>query len=241
MAYEKLFEELPKGSLSDIIIRRITDALVAGELKPGDKIPTEVEFAERLGVGRNAVREAIKVLVAFGVLEIRRAKGTYVVENYNDKLLDPLLYGLILTEHSMDELLDVKIAISDAVTYLAQKHATDDQVAELHRLGERFREVMLDPASTEEQCYEASIAFNLYLGSMHGNRMLLQLDRVIHKIAAFTRHLAINRSRELGEPWLLPDNYLRQVDVIASRNMDEVGPFMDERMKVWRYLVVGEQ
>ena len=44
MAYEKLFAELPKGSLSDIIIKRITDALVSGELKPGDKIPTEVEF-----------------------------------------------------------------------------------------------------------------------------------------------------------------------------------------------------
>ena len=104
MAYEGLFEELPKGSLSDIIVKRITDALVSGELKPGDKIPTETEFSENLGVGRNAVREAIKVLVAFGVLEIRRAKGTYVVDDYSDKLLDPLIYGLILSERNMDEL-----------------------------------------------------------------------------------------------------------------------------------------
>lgn len=240
MAYEKLFEELPKGSLSDIIIRRITDALIAGELKPGDKIPTEVEFAENLGVGRNAVREAIKVLVAFGVLEIRRARGTYVVENYNDKLLDPLIYGLILTEHSMDELLDFKIALSDAVTYLAQKNATDEQVVELRRLGERFREVMLDPSSSDEECYEASIRFNRYLGDMHANRMLSRLDIIVHKIASFTRHAAIERSREMGEPWLLPDNYLRQVEVIASRDPNALGTFMDERMAVWRMLLVGE-
>lgn len=240
MAFEGLFEELPKGSLSDIIVQRITDALISGELKPGDKIPTETEFAENLGVGRNAVREAIKVLVAFGVLEIRRAKGTYVVDDYSDKLLDPLIYGLILTNRDMDELLDVKIALSTAVTYLAQKNATDECVEQLRALCAEFRNVMLDPASTDEQCYQAAIAFNVYLSEGSGNRMLTQLDRVIHKIAAFTRHSAIEKSREIGEPWLLPDNYLRQVEVIASRDPAQVGPFSDERMVVWRKLLVEE-
>ena len=90
MGNNNLFAELPKGSISEIIVKRITDALISGELKPGDKIPTEVEFSEKLGVSRNAVREALKVLVAFGVLEIRRSEGTFVVEEYNNKLLDPL-------------------------------------------------------------------------------------------------------------------------------------------------------
>ena len=97
MDINTLFAELPKGSISEIIIQRITDALISGELKPGDKIPTEVEFSEKLGVSRNAVREAIKVLVAFGVLEIKRSEGTYVVEEFNNKLLKPLMYGLILS------------------------------------------------------------------------------------------------------------------------------------------------
>ena len=44
-----LFEPLPKGSLSDAIIKRITDALISGELKPGDKIPTEEERATGRG------------------------------------------------------------------------------------------------------------------------------------------------------------------------------------------------
>ena len=111
MAKSILFEQMPKGSISEIIIDRITQALVSGELKPGDKIPTETEFSERLGVGRNAVREAIKVLVAFGVLEIRRAEGTFVVSEYNRNLLNPMIYGLILSEHNMEELLNVKLAL----------------------------------------------------------------------------------------------------------------------------------
>ena len=42
MGNNNLFAELPKGSISEIIVKRITDALISGELKPGDKIPTEV-------------------------------------------------------------------------------------------------------------------------------------------------------------------------------------------------------
>ena len=240
VAYEGLFEELPKGSLSDIIVKRITDALVSGELKPGDKIPTETEFSENLGVGRNAVREAIKVLVAFGVLEIRRAKGTYVVDDYSDKLLDPLIYGLILSERNMDELLDVKLGLAVATTYLAQKHATEECVAKLHELCDEFRATMLDPDSTEEQCYDTAVAFNVYMSEGGGNRMLSHLDRIIHKIAKFTRYDAINKSREIGEPWLLPDNYLRQVEVVESRDPAQIGPFADERMAVWRKLLVEE-
>ena len=86
------------------------------------------------------------------MLEIRRAKGTYVVEEYNDQLLNPLIYGLILSERSMDELLDVKIALSNSVTYLALLNSTDEEVAELKRLGERFRDVMLSPDSSEKDC-----------------------------------------------------------------------------------------
>lgn len=238
MEYNNLFDELPKGSLSDIIVQRITDALISGELKPGDKIPTETEFSERLGVGRNAVREAIKVLVAFGVLEIRRAKGTYVVEDYNDKLLDPLLYGLILAQHSMDELLDVKIALATSITYIALKNATEDEIAELKRLGEAFRDVMADPDSTDEACYAASIAFNMFLSDIGHNRMLTQLDGIIQKIAVFTRHAALEKSREIGEPLLLPENYLKQVDVIKSRDASQIASFMDDRMKLWRRLLV---
>lgn len=237
MAYEGLFEELPKGSLSDIIVKRITNALISGELKRGDKIPTETEFSENLGVGRNAVREAIKVLVAFGVLEIRRAKGTYVVDDYNDKLLDPLIYGLILSERSMDELLDVKIALAGGVTYLALKNATDDEVTELRQLAETFHAVMADPYSTDEQCYDAAVDFNVYLSNIHHNRMLAQLDGIVHKIAKFTRHAALEKSREIGEPWLLPDNYMEQVDVIASRDESAIAPFIDNRMAVWRKLL----
>ena len=72
-------------SMVDIVISRLTDAIINGELKPGDQIPVEPELVRTLGVGRNTVREAVRILVAYGVLEIRRAEGTYVCDGFSPK------------------------------------------------------------------------------------------------------------------------------------------------------------
>ena len=206
MENNSLFAELPKGSISEIIVQRITDALISGELKPGDKIPTEVEFSEKLGVSRNAVREALKVLVAFGVLEIRRSEGTFVVDEYNNKLLDPLLYGLILSEHSMEELLEVKIAIANSVLYLAILNASDEDIQKLRMYGMEFKKVMNEEPADIEKMYQASKRFNEYLSEISKNRMLYQLDSIVRKIASFTRHRAIEVSVERNQLNALPDN-----------------------------------
>lgn len=238
MGSNNLFAELPKGSISEIIIQRITDALISGELKPGDKIPTEIEFSEKLGVSRNAIREAIKVLVAFGVLEIRRSEGTFVVEEYNNKLLDPLLYGLILSEHSMEELLEVKIAVANSVLYLAILNASDDDIRQLRQLGLEFKRIMNEAPADIEKMYQASKRFNEYLSEISQNRMLYQLDSIIRKIASFTRHKAIEVSVERNQLNALPDNYLKEVDILEARDKSAIAAFMDERLKLWQGLLL---
>lgn len=238
MGNNSLFAELPKGSISEIIMKRITDALISGELKPGDKIPTEVEFSENLGVSRNAVREALKVLVAFGVLEIRRSEGTFVVEEYNDKLLNPLLYGLILSEHSMEELLEVKIAIANSVLYLAILNTTDEEVRQLREYGLEFKWIMNETPADIEKMYQVSKRFNEYLSEMAHNRMLYQLDSIIRKIASFTRHKAIEVSIERNMLNALPDNYLKEVDILEARDKEAIADFMDERLKLWQELLL---
>ena len=238
MGNNSLFAELPKGSISEIIMQRITDALISGQLKPGDKIPTEVEFSEKLGVSRNAVREAMKVLVAFGVLEIRRSEGTFVVEEYNNKLLDPLLYGLILSEHSMEELLEVKIAIANSVLYLAILNASDEEIARLREYGLEFKKVMNEVHADIEKMYQASKRFNEYLSEISKNRMLYQLDSIIRKIASFTRHKALEVSVERNQLNALPDNYLKEVNILEARDKKAIAGFMDERLKLWQELLL---
>ena len=202
-----LFSEMPKGSISKIIISRITDAMINGSLKPGDKIPTELEFSEKLGVGRNAVREAIKVLVEFGVLEIRRAEGTFVTEDFNQNLMNPVIYGLILSKGSMKELLEFKISLWGAVLYMAVRNASDKDIQEMKKIWQKFHDAMMEEPGDLEKMYAANQDFNNYVGSVCKNRMLDALNEISVKFAAYTRHRAIEVSIERGQRNLLPDAY----------------------------------
>ena len=87
-------------SMVDSVVSRLTSAIMSGELKPGMKIPTEADLVKAFGVGRNTIREAIRILVAYGILEVRRADGTYVCDGFSPKILDPMLYGIILQMES---------------------------------------------------------------------------------------------------------------------------------------------
>ena len=71
-------QNLRKESVVQSVINRLTDAIKSGELKPGDKVPPEIELAEALGVARSSLREAIKILSYLGVLESKRSEGTFI-------------------------------------------------------------------------------------------------------------------------------------------------------------------
>lgn len=138
---EKCGEELMiqlKRIKSESVVQQIIDSLVEAmirkELKPGDQIPTEMELAERLGVGRNSVREAIKILVYFGVLEIRRAEGTYVCEGFTDTMIDPIIYGIILDKAgSYEYLMELREIMEAGVMKLAMENAKEEEFRNLRR------------------------------------------------------------------------------------------------------------
>jgi DNA-binding FadR family transcriptional regulator len=97
-------EPINNESIVNGVLKRITDSIASGELKPGDKLPTEVEFIEKLGVGRNSVREAIKMLSAMGVLEVKRGNGTYIATKVSPAIFNPLVFSLLLEPKSIDDL-----------------------------------------------------------------------------------------------------------------------------------------
>lgn len=70
-----------RGSLVDHAIETLRGAIEQGEWQVGDRLPVESELSESLGISRNTVREAVRVLVHVGMLETRQGDGTYVRAN----------------------------------------------------------------------------------------------------------------------------------------------------------------
>ncbi len=70
-----------KGILSQKVAEDIRQMILDKDLKPGDKLPNEIELTATINVSRSTIREAIKILVSTNVLEVKRGRGTFVTDN----------------------------------------------------------------------------------------------------------------------------------------------------------------
>ncbi|WP_424937146.1 MULTISPECIES: FadR/GntR family transcriptional regulator [Bacteria] len=120
-------------AVTDEAIEKIKAMIVSGELGPGDRLPPEKELAERLGLSRNSMREAVKALEVIRVLDVRRGDGTYVTSLEPDLLLEAISF--VVDMHDDDSLLElfaVRRMLESQATGLAATHGDDEAIAALH-------------------------------------------------------------------------------------------------------------
>jgi len=93
---------------SSEIVKQIKRLLLNGTLKPGNRLPTEAELSEVLGVSRTPVREAVKILESIGVIEIKRGEGMFITKKPSNFSLNPLIFSLIKHNESLDKLIELR-------------------------------------------------------------------------------------------------------------------------------------
>ena len=138
-------KSLKKESVVQSVINRLTDAMRAKELRPGDKIPPEPELAESLGVARSSVREAIKILTYLGVLESKRSEGTFVCNGYKESMIDPMVYGIILNQDSFENLMELREMTEAGMMRLAIDHHDEEELIELEEILNEMKTAIEDP------------------------------------------------------------------------------------------------
>jgi len=122
-------------ALTDEAINKIKEMILSGALGPGDRLPKEADLAERLGLSRNSLREAVKALSIIRVLDVRQGDGTYVTSLDSNLLLESLSF--VVDFHRDDtvlEFLEVRRILEPAATALAADRMTAVQVEALQRV-----------------------------------------------------------------------------------------------------------
>ncbi|KFF34966.1 FadR/GntR family transcriptional regulator [Pseudomonas paraeruginosa] len=115
-----------KRSLVDIALEQIRQRIDAGHWPLGQRLPAEPELAELLGMSRNTVREAVRVLTFSGVLEVRQGDGTYV-----RACADPLETMLVLARSAVQHALEARGMIEIEAARLAATRRDDCDLAAL--------------------------------------------------------------------------------------------------------------
>ncbi len=121
--------------ISEEIVDQIKQLISVGELKPGERIPSERELASMLSVSRPSVRESIMVLEAMGFLESRQGGGTFVKALTESRIMDPLAKLVERRDPALlRSLAEVRMGLESWSAYLAAKRADAKDIAELRRL-----------------------------------------------------------------------------------------------------------
>lgn len=166
----------------------ITDQLIKGKLRPGDKLPTETELCANMGASRNSVREAIKQLEAYGVVYIKRAEGTFVNDSFEPKMLSPVLYSLILQNNRWVDFVDLRRAIDIGTLYvLMGKELGVEALARLRDALRLLEDAVNCPSLDVVKITEADCNFHNVIISLTRNPQLSTLSEYINRITVPTR------------------------------------------------------
>jgi GntR family transcriptional repressor for pyruvate dehydrogenase complex len=154
--------------VSGEIARRLLAFLISGEIAVGQRIPSERQLAGALGVGRSAIREAIKHLQLLGLLDVRVGDGTYLQEPDTAVVPQLIEWGLLLKADRLLELIEARRYIELALAGLAAERR-DQQ--DLDRIRGHL-DTMRESAGNLEAFTEADSAFHFAIAEAAQNRVL---------------------------------------------------------------------
>jgi DNA-binding GntR family transcriptional regulator len=149
--------------LRDVVFNTLRQAILRGELKPGERL-MEIQLANKLGVSRTPIREAIRKLELEGLVLMIPRKGAEVAD---------------ITEKSLKDVLEVRRALEELSVKLTCDRITKEEIGELEQAAENFRKTLKSKDITE--IAEADVRFHDVIYTATKNQKLIQLLNNLHE------------------------------------------------------------
>lgn len=149
--------------LRDVVFNTLRQAILRGELKPGERL-MEIQLANKLGVSRTPIREAIRKLELEGLVLMIPRKGAEVAD---------------ITEKSLKDVLEVRRALEELSVKLTCDRITKEEIKELEQAAENFRKTLKSKDITE--IAEADVRFHDVIYAATKNQKLIQLLNNLHE------------------------------------------------------------
>lgn len=119
---------IKRPSLAKQLMDEIIRSIESGELAPGTKMPPEAELAEALQVSRNSLRETLKTLETFGIIQSVHGQGTFISANAIQRIPNIGVLQLLSDNDDMQSLLDARLVLEPGIVKLAAERRTDDDI-----------------------------------------------------------------------------------------------------------------
>ena len=212
------------------VINKITDAILAGELKPGDRLPPELELISAFHVSRNSLRSAIQTLRAYGVLEVRRPEGTFVCSNFSPQMLNPMLYSIILHERdSYKDLTGLRQIIDMGISKLViNRGLSREETEALERQYDKFIGLLMAEDYDIQAIAEADMGLHELIAKATHNFLAVMLNDFLLNLTSESRYRTIKKIFEENDREYLEKTHRMHLDALEKKpgsNIEEALEF----------------
>ncbi|MBA7598408.1 HTH-type transcriptional repressor NanR [subsurface metagenome] len=201
-------KNLKTQDLQELIREQLKLYIIENGMKSGDPFPTEYELAEKLGISRTAIREALKRLEALGIIEVRPGVGRFVREFNFEAILKGLPYNLEMDIRNFREVLEVRFCLESWFIAKDINKFTKENIAELKEILRKL-EFQVFNDFEEKELVETHSQFHCALYKNSDNSLLINLIKIfstiqrnltlLHRYKTKDRNLFIHQHKLLLE------------------------------------------
>lgn len=169
------FEEVKPKKVSEVIYEQIREKILSGELKAGDRLPTEQELIQQFQRSRPSVREALRMLESRNYITIARGSGA-VVNKISSDGLSVLLDNMVKMQlTTLDDVMNVRRVVEETMVYKAASNRTDEDMAEIDEVLEGGEAVIHD----WRRYLEKSLEFNIKIARAAHDDILYMIANMV--------------------------------------------------------------
>ncbi|MDD6160318.1 MAG: FCD domain-containing protein [Oscillospiraceae bacterium] len=229
---------IQKTSVSQQVVDYVLNCIDQGDLKQGDCLPGEREFAESLGISRVPLREGISALAAIGIVDKRHGEGNFIAQ-FSPEILSRILRTYTRLDHNLaDDLFEARSLVEGAAARLAARNATPEDIGELHRMVEQMKEdvrAYVQGEKTLAYMLQQDDKFHLQCAAASHNEFYIQFVGILHDFGTNAGLYEQTYGQNPEKYYVSLDFHSRLVSAIESKNEHEAQEIMCSHIESIRF------
>lgn len=218
-----------RKSISDQVFDYLVQEIKEGRLRPGDKLDTERDLSEKLGVSRVPIREAIRSLSRMGILTTRHGEGTYVNSKNPDVLSKAMNIYMLLDETLVIEFMEVRKIMESEAAKLACENATDEDIEKIMAIHQKRQDLVNEGPDNYnyELLYEYDSEFHFAIAEATHNSVFVNFLDAIHRTLKIQQQEA---SKQLDMPERSNKFHGEVIKAIVARDGEKAAALMSKHL-----------
>ena len=225
------FAPIKKTNLSEMLIEYFISNIEKGVFKPGERITNEIDLAEQIKVSRNVLRESMKVLENYGILNTVNGRGTVVAEDAMANIQSMKFFEQLRNDSTVLDILEARLIIEPQIAFFACQRCTDEDI-------EHLQEVISHRNMSTENLDDYD--FHLAVAKICGNATSMEyLHTLLMRLRGgaygeFTKHVeGMLEQKSLDEHEQILKAFIDKKPKVAAKTMSD---HLSDRMKIIKTL-----